>query len=64
MYGAEQLLGGFWFLRQLLLASILGWIVIKAAQTLRKRFPSLDYKMLCFMGGGYFVDFHDFIIQA
>ena len=51
MFGSEQLLGGFWFLRQLLLASILGWIVIKAAQTLRKRFPSLDYKMLCFMGG-------------
>lgn len=57
MFGSEQLLGGFWFLRQLLLASILGWIVIKAAQTLRKRFPSLDYKMLCFMGGGILLIF-------
>ena len=52
MYGAEQLLGGFWFLRQLFLATLLGWSIIKGVQITARHLPSMNYKYTVLTRGG------------
>lgn len=37
MEGAPQLLGGYWFLRELLLASLISWLLIKLIPVIRKK---------------------------
>lgn len=63
MYGAEQLLGGFWFLRQLFLATLLGWSIIKGAQITARHLPSMNYKYTVLMRG-YYIDYQHIITRG
>lgn len=66
MYGAEQLLGGFWFLRQLFLATLLGWSIIKGVQITARHLPSMNYKytVLTRGDGRYSIDYQYIITRG
>lgn len=52
MYGTDQLLGGFWFLRELLLGSVIAFVAMKAIRKLQQH---CQLVAISNMGGGIFL---------